>query len=105
MPRFSANLSIMFGEFEFMDRFAAAKATGFEAVECWFPYEHPRREIEARLAALDLTMVVINTAHGAREEWGLAGLPGREKNFRASIDEALECAAAFDGCAVHVMAG
>ncbi len=105
MPRFAANLSMMFTERPFLDRFQAAKAAGFDAVECWFPTEYGRREIADRLTDLNLPMVVINTAYGAGEEWGLAALPGREGAFRESIDEALEHAAALGNCSVHVMAG
>jgi 2-dehydrotetronate isomerase len=105
MPRFSACIATMFGEYDFLGRFGAARAAGFDAVECWFPYQHSRREIQARLADLDLVMVVINTARGTGEEYGLAALPGREETFRASVDEALEYAAAFGNAAVHVMAG
>ena len=105
MIRFSANLSIMFTEHPFLDRFEAAKAAGFDAVECWFPSEHGKHEIASRLDDLGLEMVVINTAHGSADEWGLAALPGREAMFRVSVDEALDHAAAFGNCAVHVMAG
>ena len=105
MPRFSANLSIMFTEHDFLDRFQAAKSAGFNAVECWFPARHQRVDVASRLSDLDLAMVVINTAHGEEGEWGLAALPGREKAFRASLDAALEHAAAFGHCSIHVMAG
>ena len=105
MPRFAANISTLFCEQDFLDRFGAAKAAGFDAVECWFPHEYPRHEIETRLCDLQLTMVGINSDHGAGAEWGLAALPGREADFLASIDIALECAAAFGNSAVHVMAG
>jgi len=105
MPRFAANLSIMFTEHPFLDRFGAAKAAGFGAVECWFPSEHGTREIARRLDDLGLEMVVVNTAHGSGDEWGLAALPGCEEPFQASVDEALEHAAAFGNCAIHVMAG
>ena len=105
MPRFAANISTLFCEQDFLDRFGAAKAAGFDAVECWFPHEYPRHEIEARLRDLQLTMVGINSDHGDGAEWGLAALPGREADFLASIDIALECAAACGNSAVHVMAG
>jgi hydroxypyruvate isomerase len=105
MPRFAANLSMMFTEYPFLDRFERAKTAGFDAVECWFPSEHGKHEITSRLDGLGLEMAVINTAHGSPTEWGLAALPGREAVFRASIDEALDHAAAFGNCAIHVMAG
>lgn len=105
MPRFSANISILFNELPFLDRFAAAKAAGFDAVECWFPGEHPRAEITSRLDALGLTMVGINTTAGSAGEWGLAAVPGREAAFRDSLLLALDQAASFKCRAIHVMAG
>lgn len=105
MPRFSANLSILFGELPFMERFAAAKQAGFKAVECWFPFEHDVDEIARLLRDLQLEMVGINTAHGGPGEWGLAALPGRESDFLQSLDQALDGAGRFGRCAVHVMAG
>ena len=105
MPKFSANISMLFTEHPFLDRFAAAKAAGFAAVECWFPYSYSKQEIATRLADLDLIMVGINTEHGADGKWGIAVLPGREQEFEASLGRALEHAAAYNHCAVHVMAG
>lgn len=105
MPRFSANLSILFQELSFTERFAAARSAGFDAVECWFPYDHPPREVARLLNEFGLTMVGINTAHGGPADWGLAAATGREREFVATVDQALEYAAAFDSCAVHVMGG
>jgi hydroxypyruvate isomerase len=105
MPRFSANLSILFGEMPFLDRFAAAREAGFKAVECWFPYEHGAQRIAGLLRDLELEMVGINTAHGASHEWGLAAIPGREEAFVASVENALEFATQCGHCAVHVMGG
>jgi len=105
MPRFSANLSILFGDLPFLDRFQAAREAGFSAVECWFPHEHGVNDIAQRLGDLDLKMVGINSAHGDAADWGLAALPGRESEFKTSIEQALQSATRFDNCAVHVMAG
>lgn len=105
MPRFSANLSILFCELPFMERFAAAKEAGFQAVECWFPYEHGSEEVARLLRDLELEMVGINSAHGGPHEWGLAALPGREDEFLKSVDQALDCAVRCNRCAVHVMGG
>ncbi|WP_375508497.1 hydroxypyruvate isomerase family protein [uncultured Caballeronia sp.] len=105
MPRFSANISILFCELPFIQRFAAAKEAGFAAVECWFPYEHGLEEIAGLLRDLKLEMVGINTAHGGALDWGLAALPGRERDFLESLDQALDCAVRFGSCAVHVMGG
>jgi hydroxypyruvate isomerase len=105
MPRFSANLSILFTELPFMQRFAAAKEAGFNAVECWFPYEHGISNIARTLRECQLEMVGINTSPGKATEWGLAALPGREGDFLDSVDQALDAARTFGSCAVHVMGG
>jgi len=105
--RFAANLSWLYTDLPFLDRFAAAAADGFEAVECLFPHEHPTAEVAARLRDLNLQLVLFNAAPGdwAAGERGLAGLAGREDDFRRSIDEALARADAFDCPRIHVMAG
>lgn len=105
MPRFSANVSILFQELPFPERFAAARAAGFDAVECWFPYAHPAAEVAGWLRDNGLSMVGINTAHGGPQDWGLAALPGREQEFLSSVDQALAYADALGRCAVHVMGG
>jgi len=105
MLRFSANISILFTDLPFLDRLGAAKAAGFDAVECWFPYEYPLKELRDRLTDLDLTMVGINSAAGGDREWGIAAVPGRDDAFRASIDQALDYSIAMGRPCVHVMAG
>lgn len=105
MPRFSANVSILFTELPFMERFAAARKAGFDAVECWFPYAHGVDKIAGLLRDLELEMVGINSAPGDAQEWGLAALPGREDDFMSSVDQALDAAQHLGNCAVHVMAG
>ena len=105
MPRFSANLSILFTEMPFLDRLSAAKAAGFHAVECWFPYEHGVADIARLLRELELEMVGINTAAGEASEWGLAALPGREAEFFESLEQALDASRQLGSCAVHVMGG
>jgi hydroxypyruvate isomerase len=105
MPRFSANVSILFTELPFMERFSAAKEAGFNAVECWFPYEHGVSDIARTLRECQLEMVSINTAPGAATEWGLAAVPGREADFLESLDQALDAAGVLGNCAVHVMGG
>ncbi len=108
MPRFAANLSLMYGEHDFLDRYAAAAADGFEAVECLFPYAWPQREVAARLHGTGLQQVLINAPPGdwAAGERGIAALAGREDEFRRSfLEQALPYAQAL-GCArIHVMAG
>jgi hydroxypyruvate isomerase len=107
MPRLAANLSMMFPEHEFLDRFAAARKCGFEAVEFLFPYAFPKKEIAARLAGAGLQQVLFNTAQGDWEKGdrGIGGLPGREAEFREAIEVALDYADALDCPRLHVMAG
>ena len=107
MPRFAANLSTMFTDRPFVDRIPAAAEAGFKAVECQFPYESEAAEIRRRLDETGLEMVLINTPPGdfAAGERGLAGLPGREADFRAGLDRALAYAETLGCGQVHVMAG
>ncbi|MBR0663424.1 hydroxypyruvate isomerase family protein [Roseomonas hellenica] len=107
MPRFAANLSMMFNELPFLDRFAAARQAGFEAVEFLFPYEHPAAEIAVRLKDHGLAQVLFNAPPGdwGRGERGIAALPGRQAEFRDAIHRALDYAAALSCPRLHVMAG
>ncbi|MBT9474440.1 2-oxo-tetronate isomerase [Polaromonas sp.] len=107
MPQFAANLSMLYPEFEFLDRFEAAAKDGFKAVEYLFPYAFEAREIAVRLKANGLQQVLFNAPPGDWDggERGLACLPGREAEFRAGIGKALDYAAALDCPRIHVMAG
>lgn len=107
MPKFAANLSMMFTEHSFLDRFDAAAAVGFKAVEFLFPYDYPADLLAEKLQQNGLQQVLFNTAPGdvGAGEWGLAALPGREQDARADIDRALEYAIALKCPNVHVMAG
>ncbi len=107
MPRLAANLSMMFNEVPFLDRFAAAGKAGFKAVEFLFPYEFPAAELRARLTDAGLTQALFNAPPGdwAKGERGLASLPGRQQEFRDGIHKALEYATVLDCPIVHVMAG
>jgi hydroxypyruvate isomerase len=107
MPRFAANISMMFGELPFLDRFAAARKAGFAAVEFLFPYEHPAADIAARLKDNGLAQVLFNAPPGdwSRGERGMAALPGRQAEFRDAIHKALEYATALECPRLHVMAG
>jgi hydroxypyruvate isomerase len=107
MPRFAANLSMMFNEVPFLDRFAAAARAGFKAAEFLFPYEHAAAELRRRLDDSGLVQALFNAPPGdwAAGERGLAALPGRQREFRDGIARALEYAAALDCPLVHVMAG
>src|SRR6187549_3236235 len=107
MPRFAANLSMLYPELDFLDRFDAAAKDGFAGVEYLFPYAFPAAEIAARLQANGLKQVLFNGPPGDWDggERGLACLPGRESEFRDGIARALDYAAALDCPRVHVMAG
>jgi hydroxypyruvate isomerase len=108
MPRFAANLSLMYPEHAFLDRFAAAAADGFRAVEFLFPYEFEPQEIAARLREHGLAQALFNAPPGeaAAGERGLASLPGQQDRFRrALLEQALPYAEALGCPRLHVMAG
>jgi len=107
MPRFAANLSMLYPEHAFLDRFAAAAADGFQAIEYLFPYAYPPHELAARLRDHGLEQALFNGPPGdfERGERGLACLPGREAEFRTGIASALEYAAELGCPRIHVMAG
>ncbi|NKZ14083.1 hydroxypyruvate isomerase family protein [Mycolicibacterium septicum DSM 44393] len=107
MPRFAANLSMMYVEHAFLDRFAAAAADGFTAVEYLFPYAYPAEQLRGRLDANGLRQVLFNAPPGDFEagERGVASIPGREAEFRDGFRRALDYAETLDCPRVHVMAG
>lgn len=107
MPRFAANLSMMFNEVPFLERFDAAGKAGFDAAEFLFPYEHPAAEIRKRLDAAGLQQVLFNMPPGdwAAGERGMACLPGRGQEFRDGVKRALDYAGALGCGLVHCMAG
>ena len=107
MPRFAANLSMMFNEHPFLDRFDAAAKAGFAGVEFLFPYEYPAADLKQRLAANGLTQVLFNMFPGdwAKGERGMAALPGRQAAFRDSVKQALDYATTLSCKLVHCMAG
>jgi len=107
MPRLAANLSMMFNEVSFLDRFAAARTAGFEGVEFLFPYDFPAAALRERLTGEGLTQVLFNMPPGdwANGERGMASLPGRQAEFRESVKKALDYAATLDCRQVHCMAG
>ena len=107
MPRFAANLTMMFNEWDFLDRFAAAADAGFTAVEFLFPYDFPPDAIAERLARYGLTQALFNCPPGdwAHGERGFAALPERRGEFEASIDKALVYARATGVGRLHLMSG
>ena len=107
MPRFAANLSMLYPEHEFLERFAAAAKDGFEAVEFLFPYDHPAATLRQRLQDNGLQQVLFNTVPGdfAAGDRGLACLPGRQADFVAGVDRAIEYAGVLGCPRIHAMAG
>lgn len=107
MPRFAANLTMMFTEVPFPERFARAAAAGFKAVEFLFPYDHTPAEVAGWLNAAGMENVLFNMPPGdwAKGERGIAALPGREAEFRTGVATALDYAAALGTKRLHAMAG
>jgi len=107
MPHFAANLTLMFTEWPFLDRFAAAAEAGFDAVEFLFPYAFPPDVIAERLALNGLTLALFNSPPGDwdRGERGFAALPHRREEFEASVETALTYARATGLSRLHLMAG
>jgi hydroxypyruvate isomerase len=105
MPRFAANFGFLFTDRPLIERFAAAAAGGFQAVEQQFPYDVSPAAVKAEIDRLGLTQLGINTPVGQPGEFGLAALPGREKDFAAAFRQALDYVVAIGGTAVHCMAG
>ena len=116
MPRFAANLTMMYSELPFLDRFEAAAKDGFNAVEYLFPYAYPAAELAARLKGNGLQQVLFNmppggmTQEDAQRCWelgdrGTACLSGREAEFQAGLALALSYAEVLDCPRIHVMVG
>ena len=107
MPRFAANLSFMYQDLPFLERFAAAAADGFEGVEYLFPYDYPAEEIAAQLQAHGLEQALFNLPPGdwSTGERGIACLPGRHLEFAAGVAQALRYAEVLGNERIHVMAG
>jgi hydroxypyruvate isomerase len=107
MPKFAANLSMMFNEVPFLDRFAAAAEAGFKGVEFLFPYDYEPEVVAARLRDCGLENVLFNMPPGnwGAGERGIASIPGREAEFRAGVDKALAYAEAMGTPRLHAMAG
>jgi 2-dehydrotetronate isomerase len=107
MPKFAANLSMMFNELPFLERFGAAADAGFKAVEYLFPYEFPAELIAEQLEKHALKNVLFNLPPGnwAAGERGTTCLPGREEEFRAGVATAIEYAKQLNTTNIHAMAG
>ena len=107
MPKFAANLSMMFNEHDFPNRFAAAAKAGFDAVEFLFPYDYSPAEVAQWHKENNLKNVLFNLPPGdwAAGERGIAALPGREAEFRTGVAKAIEYALALGTPQLHMMAG
>ena len=107
MPKFAANLTMLFNEVPFLDRFEHAAKAGFSAVEFLFPYAFAASDIKARLNAHQLTLVLHNLPAGDWDagERGIACLPGREEEFRAGVSKAIEYANALGVTQLNCLAG
>lgn len=107
MPRFAANLSMLFTEHPFLERIGAAAQAGFRAVECQFPYGVPASEIAQALKRSGLPLVLHNLPAGnwAAGERGIACLPGREAEFRDGVIQALTYAQTLECPRLNCLAG
>jgi hydroxypyruvate isomerase len=106
MPRFAANLAYMFIERPMLERFGAAAAAGFKAVELQFPYDIAPTDIRAEIARHGLTQLGLNTQPRPNGgESGLGAVPGREREFAEVFQKALDYIVAIGGSAIHTMAG
>ena len=107
MPTFAANLTLMFNEVSFLDRFKIAKDCGFDVVEFLFPYQFSINEVKEKLEQNEQVLALFNLPPG---DWdagdkGMAAIPGREQEFQDTVGVALEYARAFHNKTVHMMAG
>ena len=106
MPRFAANLGYLFTDRPLLGRIDAAAAAGFKAIELQFPYDVPASQVKEAIVRNRLTALGINTPPGDGDgAFGLAAVPGREKEFQGLFARALDYAAAIGGSAVHCLAG
>ncbi|MEM7525888.1 MAG: hydroxypyruvate isomerase [Pseudomonadota bacterium] len=107
MPKFAANLTMMFNEIDFLDRFAAAKAAGFSGVEYLFPYDYDADVLAAKLKENGLTQALHNLPAGdwGAGERGIAILPDRVDEFRAGVDRAIAYATTLGCDQVNCLAG
>jgi hydroxypyruvate isomerase len=107
MPKFAANLTMLYTELPFMERFQAAANSGFEFVEYLFPYQWPAEQLAEALTLSALQQVLFNLPPGDWDsgERGIAGLPGREEEFKQGVDTAIEYALALDVKQLNCLSG
>lgn len=107
MPKFAANLTMLYNEVDFLDRFQAAAASGFKGVEYLFPYAYPKEQLAEKLNAFGLTQVLHNLPAGdwAAGERGIAVLPGRVGEFQDGVGKAIEYAQTLGCTQVNCLVG
>lgn len=105
MPRFAANLGYLFTERPLIERISAAADAGFQAVELQFPYDTSAAVLRAEIERHGLQLLGTNTARGGDKEFGLGAVPGRERDFAALFQQALDYISAAGGTAIHCLAG
>jgi 2-dehydrotetronate isomerase len=107
MPKFAANLSMMFTEVPFLDRFACAADAGFKAVEFMFPYEYAPEVVRnhARAAGVEIAMFNMPAGDWSKGDRGIGCIPGREEEFRKGVEKAIAYATYLGTPRLHAMAG
>ena len=107
MPNFAANLTMMFNEVPFPERFAAAAKAGFKAVEFLFPYDYPVADVTRWLKDSHLKSALFNMPPGdwAAGDRGMASIPGREEEFMAGVHQAIDYALSLGTPTIHAMSG
>lgn len=107
MPKFAANLTMLFTDLPFLDRFQAAKDNGFDAVEFLFPYEHAAPDVARRVRDVEIPVALFNMPPGnwGGGERGIAALPDRKEEFQVGVARALEYADALNCKTLHLMSG
>ncbi len=105
MPRLAANLAYLFTERPLLERFGAAARAGFKTVELQFPYDHAPSAVKAEIDRHGLTQLGLNTAQGRSGEFGLAAVPGRERDWETLFKQALDYVVAIGGSQIHCLAG
>ncbi|MCP1838499.1 hydroxypyruvate isomerase [Bradyrhizobium sp. USDA 4524] len=107
MLRLAANISLLFKELPFLDRFSAAAEAGFKLVECHCPYENSIEVLQERLSQAGLSMVMLNAASRNQYsgDFGVGAVPGRERDFEVAFDQALLYTSSLGATLIHCMAG
>ncbi len=107
MPRFSANLSVLFNEVDFLDRFERAQKAGFKGVEFLFPYQWEKEQLAEKLGQYSLEQVLFNLPAGdwAAGERGIACLPGRRDEFKEGVGAAIDYAKTFKCSRINCLVG